>query len=90
MPLSVPEWGEQETGKDIRAYHLINQLVHQLASPDGRVVAESDILSPGGYDFMTMFMNQVTIKPIATGRRRDLEDLGRALQHDIRLAIGES
>jgi NADPH:quinone reductase-like Zn-dependent oxidoreductase len=33
-------------------------------------------------------MNQSLVKPIATGSRRDLENLGRALvQHDIRPVI---
>jgi NADPH:quinone reductase-like Zn-dependent oxidoreductase len=39
----------------------------------------------GGLDFMTMFMNQATFRPIAIGSRRDLEDVGRVMkQHGIR------
>src|SRR6202795_2221544 len=39
----------------------------------------------GGLDFMTMFLSQATYQPIATGSRRDLEDLCRVVeQHAIR------
>ena len=34
----------------------------------------------GGLDFMTMFLSQATYQPIATGSRRDLEDLCRVLE----------
>src|SRR6202049_375386 len=43
----------------------------------------------GGIDFMAMFLSQATYQPIATGSRRDLEDLCRVLeQQQIRAAIG--
>jgi NADPH:quinone reductase-like Zn-dependent oxidoreductase len=42
----------------------------------------------GGLDFMTMFLSQATYQPIATGSRRDLEDLCRVLeQHKIQPVI---
>jgi NADPH:quinone reductase-like Zn-dependent oxidoreductase len=42
----------------------------------------------GGIDFMTMFMSQATFQPIATGSRRDLEDVcGVMEQHEIRPVI---
>jgi NADPH:quinone reductase-like Zn-dependent oxidoreductase len=42
----------------------------------------------GGLDFMTMFLSQATFQPIATGSRRDLEDLCRVVeQHEIRPVI---
>src|ERR1700682_553667 len=42
----------------------------------------------GGIDFMTMFLSQATYQPIATGSRRDLEDLCRVMeQHKIRPVI---
>jgi NADPH:quinone reductase-like Zn-dependent oxidoreductase len=42
----------------------------------------------GGIDFMTMFLSQATYQPIATGSRRDLEDLCRVMeQHQIRPVI---
>ena len=42
----------------------------------------------GGIDFMTMFATHATFKGIATGSRRDLEDLNRVLaQHQIRPVI---
>jgi NADPH:quinone reductase-like Zn-dependent oxidoreductase len=42
----------------------------------------------GGLDFMTMFLSQATFQPIATGSRRDLEDLCRVIeQHEIRPVI---
>lgn len=42
----------------------------------------------GGIDFMKMFTTFATFKAIATGSRRDLEDLGQALvQHEIRPII---
>ena len=37
---------------------------------------------------MTMFLSQATFQPIATGSRRDLEDLCRVMeQHQIRPVI---
>src|SRR6202049_3046696 len=43
----------------------------------------------GGIDFMAMFLSQATYQPIATGSRRDLEDLCRVMeQQQIRAAIG--
>jgi NADPH:quinone reductase-like Zn-dependent oxidoreductase len=42
----------------------------------------------GGLDFMTMFLSQARFQPIATGSRRDLEDLCRVIeQHGIRPVI---
>jgi NADPH:quinone reductase-like Zn-dependent oxidoreductase len=42
----------------------------------------------GGLDFMTMFLSQARYQPIATGSRRDLEDLCRVLeQHKIQPVI---
>jgi NADPH:quinone reductase-like Zn-dependent oxidoreductase len=42
----------------------------------------------GGIDFMTMFLSQATYQPIATGNRRDLEDLCHVMeQHQIRPVI---
>jgi NADPH:quinone reductase-like Zn-dependent oxidoreductase len=42
----------------------------------------------GGIDFMSMFMSQARFQPIATGSRRDLEDLCRVMeQHKIRPVI---
>ena len=42
----------------------------------------------GGLDFMTMFLSQATYQPIATGSRRDLEDLCSVLeQHKIQPVI---
>jgi NADPH:quinone reductase-like Zn-dependent oxidoreductase len=42
----------------------------------------------GGIDFMTMFLSQATYQPIATGSRRDLEDLCRVMeQHKIQPVI---
>src|SRR6202049_288977 len=42
----------------------------------------------GGIDFMAMFLSQATYQPIATGSRRDLEDLCRVMeQHQIRPVI---
>src|SRR6202165_4882199 len=39
----------------------------------------------GGIDFMSMFLSQATYQPIATGSRRDLEDLCRVMeQHQTR------
>jgi NADPH:quinone reductase-like Zn-dependent oxidoreductase len=41
-----------------------------------------------GMDFMTMFLSQARFQPIATGSRRDLEDLCRVVeQHRIRPVI---
>ena len=42
----------------------------------------------GGMDFMAMFLSQARFQPIATGSRRDLEDLCRVMeQHQIRPVI---
>jgi len=42
----------------------------------------------GSIDFMAMFLSQATYQPIATGSRRDLEDLCRVLeQHKIQPVI---
>src|ERR1700682_1157631 len=42
----------------------------------------------GGLDFMAMFLSQATYQPIATGSRRDLEDLCSVLeQHKIQPVI---
>jgi NADPH:quinone reductase-like Zn-dependent oxidoreductase len=42
----------------------------------------------GGLDFMTMFLSQARFQPIATGSRRDLEDLCRVIErHGIRPVI---
>jgi NADPH:quinone reductase-like Zn-dependent oxidoreductase len=42
----------------------------------------------GGMDFWSMFISQATFQPIATGSRRDLEDLCRVMvQHQIRPVI---
>ena len=42
----------------------------------------------GDVDFMSMFLSQATIQPIATGSRRDLEDMCRVIsQHEIRPVI---
>ena len=42
----------------------------------------------GSVDFMSMFLSQATFQPIATGSRRDLEDMCRVFaQHEIRPVI---
>lgn len=42
----------------------------------------------GGMDFWSVFMSQARFQPIATGSRRDLEDLCRLMeQHQIRPVI---
>jgi NADPH:quinone reductase-like Zn-dependent oxidoreductase len=42
----------------------------------------------GGMDYMSMFLSQARFQPIATGSRRDLEDLCRVMeQHNIRPVI---
>ena len=42
----------------------------------------------GGVDFMSMFRSQAPFQPIATGSRRDLEDMCRVFaQHEIRPVI---
>ena len=42
----------------------------------------------GGMDFWSIFMSQARFQPIATGSRRDLEDLCRVMaQHQIRPVI---
>jgi NADPH:quinone reductase-like Zn-dependent oxidoreductase len=45
-------------------------------------------VADGGMDFMSVFMSQARFQPIATGSRRDLEDLCRTIeQHKIRPVI---
>lgn len=42
----------------------------------------------GSVDFMSMFLSQATFQPIATGSRRDLEDMCRVFaQHEIRPVV---
>ena len=93
-----PEWGDQV--RALTGGRGVDRIV-EIGGPDTlaqstKAVAYGGQVSlvgalagmEGGLDFMTMFLSQATFQPIATGSRRDLEDLCRVIeQHEIRPVI---
>jgi NADPH:quinone reductase-like Zn-dependent oxidoreductase len=93
-----PDWGDQ--ARALTGGRGVDRVV-EVGGPDtlaqsvkaiayGGQISLVGILAgaQGGIDFMTMFMSQATFQPIATGSRRDLEDLSRMMeQHEIRPVI---
>lgn len=95
---ALPEWRDQV--RALTGGRRVHRVV-EVGGPDtlvqsvkavayGGQVSMVGVLggAVGGLDFMTMFMSQATFRPIAIGNRRDLEDVGRAVQlHGIRPVI---
>lgn len=95
---ATPEWGDQVrslTGGqgvtrivEVGGPGTIAQSLRAVAI--GGQVSIVGVLAAGepAINFMDMFMSQATIQPIATGSRRDLEDLLRVMsQHLIRPVV---
>jgi NADPH:quinone reductase-like Zn-dependent oxidoreductase len=95
---AAPDWGEQAraiTGGrgvdrvvEVGGPGTLAQSVKAIAYGGQVSLVGALACVEGGIEFLTMFLSQATFQPIATGSRRDLEDLCRVVeQHAIRPVI---